>query len=120
MRHWPGRPIFPNLERLRAHALCRGLWRIVCSSIGPAMCHLKIVIGKQSRGHRRRLLRPWISPRGFSLVELSVLVAIIGIVAVVSAPMFISYWRPAALQGGADLTPDTSVPRRDDFAPAQE
>ena len=39
--------------------------------------------------------------RGFSLVELLVLVAVIAIIATVSAPAFISYWRSAALQGGA-------------------
>jgi Tfp pilus assembly protein FimT len=65
------------------------------------MCHLKTALGKLSRGRRRRLLGVSIGARGFSFVELAVLVAIIGILAVVSAPAFLSYWRAAALQGGA-------------------
>lgn len=41
------------------------------------------------------------SARGFSITELMVLIAVIGILMTVSAPAFISYWRSAALQGGA-------------------
>jgi Tfp pilus assembly protein FimT len=43
----------------------------------------------------------WVNARGFSFVELAVLVAVIGILAGVGAPAFLSYWRAAALQGGA-------------------
>src|SRR5215471_9886979 len=39
--------------------------------------------------------------RGFTLVELIVLAAVVGIIMTVSAPAFLSYWRAAALQGGA-------------------
>jgi prepilin-type N-terminal cleavage/methylation domain-containing protein len=39
--------------------------------------------------------------RGFTLTELLVLVAVIGIITTVSAPAFVSYWRSATLKGGA-------------------
>lgn len=39
--------------------------------------------------------------RGISLAELLVVVAVIGIVTAMSAPMFLSYWRSATLNGGA-------------------
>ncbi len=39
--------------------------------------------------------------RGFSLVELMVLVGVIAIITTVSAPAFVSYWRSATLQAGA-------------------
>jgi prepilin-type N-terminal cleavage/methylation domain-containing protein len=39
--------------------------------------------------------------RGFTLVELIVLVAVVGIIMTVSAPAFLSYWRGATLRGGA-------------------
>ena len=38
---------------------------------------------------------------GFTLVELIVLAAVVGIIMTVSAPAFLSYWRAAAVQGGA-------------------
>lgn len=41
------------------------------------------------------------SSRGFSVVELLVLVAVIAIITTVSAPAFVSYWRSATLKGGA-------------------
>ncbi len=39
--------------------------------------------------------------RGFSLVELLVLMAVIAIITTVSAPAFVTYWRSATLKGGA-------------------
>ena len=39
--------------------------------------------------------------RGFSLVELLVLMAVIAIITTVSAPAFVTYWRSATLLGGA-------------------
>lgn len=39
--------------------------------------------------------------RGFSLVEVMVVLAIIGAVAVVAAPSLLSYWHTASLQAGA-------------------
>src|SRR5437870_11703049 len=39
--------------------------------------------------------------RGFTLTELLVLVAVIGIITTVSAPAFVSYWRSATLKAGA-------------------
>lgn len=41
------------------------------------------------------------SSRGFSVVELLVLVAVIAIITTVSAPAFVAYWRSATLQAGA-------------------
>jgi len=41
------------------------------------------------------------SDRGFSLGEIIAVVAIIGIVTTVTAPMMLSYWRAAALKGAA-------------------
>lgn len=43
-----------------------------------------------------------IASRGFSLTELMVAVAVIGIVAALSAPYFISYWRSATVRAGAE------------------
>src|SRR5260370_2490687 len=42
-----------------------------------------------------------VGSRGFSLVELLVLVGVIAIITTVSAPAFVNYWRAATLQGGA-------------------
>ncbi len=41
------------------------------------------------------------SDRGFSLPELVVAVAVIGILTAVSVPFFVSYWRAATLRAGA-------------------
>jgi Tfp pilus assembly protein FimT len=66
------------------------------------MHNTKMPPGKPRRGHHQhRVLRIRTNTRGFSLVELLVLIGVIGIIATVSAPAFISYWRAAALQGGA-------------------
>lgn len=43
----------------------------------------------------------WRESRAFSAVELLVLVAVLGILMAVGVPAFLSYWRSAALQGGA-------------------
>jgi prepilin-type N-terminal cleavage/methylation domain-containing protein len=40
--------------------------------------------------------------RGFSLVELMVVVAVIGIVAVVGLPVFVTYWQGATLRAGSE------------------
>src|SRR5260370_2712254 len=42
-----------------------------------------------------------VGSRGFSLVELLVLVGVIAIITTVSAPPFANYWRAATLHGGA-------------------
>lgn len=42
-----------------------------------------------------------VDSRGFSLIELLVLMAVVAIITTVSAPAFVSYWRSATLQGGA-------------------
>ena len=39
--------------------------------------------------------------RGFNLAEILVFVAVIGIIASVGVPAFLSYWRAATLKGGA-------------------
>jgi Tfp pilus assembly protein FimT len=66
------------------------------------MGNLKMGQGKPYHGHHRhRVLRIRTNARGFSLVELLVLIGVIAIIAIVSAPAFISYWRAATLQGGA-------------------
>ncbi len=49
-------------------------------------------------GSPRRL---WADSRGFSLAELLMVVAVIGILTTVSAPAFVSYWRSATLKAGA-------------------
>ncbi len=45
--------------------------------------------------------RAWLDRRGFTLTELLVVVAVIGIITTVSVPAFVSYWRAATLKGGA-------------------
>jgi Tfp pilus assembly protein FimT len=45
--------------------------------------------------------KAWRDRRGFSAVELLVLVSVLGILMAVGWPAFLSYWRSAALQGGA-------------------
>jgi prepilin-type N-terminal cleavage/methylation domain-containing protein len=40
--------------------------------------------------------------RGFTMVELVVVVAIAGLIMAVSTPMFLSYWRTSALKAGAE------------------
>ena len=45
--------------------------------------------------------RLWFDSRGFNLVEILVFVAVIGIIAGVGVPAFVSYWRAATLKGGA-------------------
>src|SRR5207302_4812163 len=54
-----------------------------------------------ARTFRQLARRPWLDRRGFTLTELLVLVAVIGIITTVSAPAFVSYWRSATLKGGA-------------------
>jgi prepilin-type N-terminal cleavage/methylation domain-containing protein len=54
-----------------------------------------------ARRFRQLARRPRLDRRGFTLTELLVLVAVIGIITTVSVPAFISYWRSAALKGGA-------------------
>jgi prepilin-type N-terminal cleavage/methylation domain-containing protein len=54
-----------------------------------------------ARRFRQLARRSWLDRRGFTLTELLVLVAVIGIITTVSAPAFVSYWRSAALKGGA-------------------
>jgi len=54
-----------------------------------------------ARTFRQLARRPWLDRRGFTLTELLVLVAVIGIITTVSVPAFVSYWRSAALKGGA-------------------
>lgn len=51
------------------------------------------------RHYSRRLKR--IGGLGFSLVEILVVVAVIGIVMVLGLPFFISYWQSATLKAGA-------------------
>ena len=51
--------------------------------------------------HEKMARCPGANTRGFTLVELIVLAAVVGIIMTVSAPAFLSYWRAAALQGGA-------------------
>jgi prepilin-type N-terminal cleavage/methylation domain-containing protein len=45
--------------------------------------------------------RLWNDNRGFTLAELLVLVAVIGIITAVSAPALVTYWRSATLKAGA-------------------
>src|SRR4029077_12869282 len=54
-----------------------------------------------ARRFRQLARRPWLDRRGVTLTELLVLVAVIGIITTVSVPAFVSYWRSAALKGGA-------------------
>lgn len=49
----------------------------------------------------RRVLASDLSRRGFSVVELMVVMAILGIVTVVAVPQMITYWRAATLRAGA-------------------
>jgi len=58
------------------------------------MRNLKTIQGKMPRCSGA-------NTRGFTLVELMVLLAVVGILMSVSAPAFLSYWRVAALRGGA-------------------
>ena len=46
-------------------------------------------------------LRGITNNRGFSVGEIVVVLAIIAIITTVTAPMMLSYWRAAALRGGA-------------------
>src|SRR5437773_11044123 len=39
--------------------------------------------------------------RGFTLTELSMVAALIGLLAVLATPMFLSYWRSSTLRAGA-------------------
>lgn len=45
--------------------------------------------------------RLWLDSRGFSLTEILIVVGVIGIIAAVSTPAFLSYWRSATLRGGS-------------------
>jgi prepilin-type N-terminal cleavage/methylation domain-containing protein len=50
------------------------------------------------------VVREWIgrgNSRGFGLVELMVVMAMIGILSVLATPMFLSYWRASIVQAGA-------------------
>jgi prepilin-type N-terminal cleavage/methylation domain-containing protein len=49
----------------------------------------------------RRLDAPRGDVDGFSLAELIVVVAVIGVLAVLGMPTFLTYWRTSALRGGA-------------------
>src|SRR2546421_12668464 len=50
-------------------------------------------------GMRRRAA--FLTARGFSLAELSMVAAMIGLLAVLGAPTFLSYWRSSTLGAGA-------------------
>lgn len=54
-----------------------------------------------ARKSRKLACRLPVDRRGFTVTELLVVIAVIGIIATVSAPAFVSYWRAAALKGGA-------------------
>lgn len=43
----------------------------------------------------------WLSGRGFSLAELMVVVAVIGVTAAIMAPLLVTYWNASTLTAGA-------------------
>jgi prepilin-type N-terminal cleavage/methylation domain-containing protein len=62
-------------------------------------------MGRQRHSMVRRRIRP-LAPgpakqTGFSVAELIVVLAVIGVLAALSMPTFLSYWRGATLRGGA-------------------